>query len=47
MDGKAMTRQPPKVRMTTREEADKRYQDKSKGKGSVGLGPLAGEPSKA
>jgi cell division protease FtsH len=46
IEGRALTREPPKVRMPTREEVDKRYQsDKDKKKAAAGvLGPLVHEP---
>jgi cell division protease FtsH len=50
IDGKQLTREPPKVRMPTREEVDRKYQaDKDKRKPASGpvLGPLVGDPSKA
>ncbi len=45
IDGKPLTREPPKVRMTTREEVEKRYRDKKTKEGGV-LGPLP-DPSNA
>ena len=52
MEGRAITREPPKVKMTTREEMDKRLQlerDRKKADAPPGapLGPVLGEPSKA
>ena len=42
MRGEEMTREPPKVRMTTREDLEERMREKEKGGGPDILGPLAG-----
>ncbi len=43
MEGKALTRPPPKVRMATREEVDRKRAEKRAGAKNPLLGPLAGE----
>ena len=44
MDGEKLTREPPKVRMPTREEIEKKMgQKKAKEDKTAVLGPLAGE----
>ena len=48
MDGKTMTREPPKVRMPTREDLDRKFKEKSQSRDREKdarqvLGPLAGE----
>ena len=42
MRGEEMTREPPKVKMTTREDLEERMKEKEKGSGPDILGPLAG-----
>ncbi len=42
MRGEEMTREPPKVKMTTREDLEERMREKEKGSGPDILGPLAG-----
>ena len=42
MAGEEMTREPPKVRMTTREDLEERQRAKEKSGGPDILGPLAG-----
>jgi cell division protease FtsH len=45
LEGRALTREPPKVRMPTREEVDRRYKDQKDKKKSGVLGPLVHDPS--
>ncbi|MBN1959386.1 MAG: ATP-dependent zinc metalloprotease FtsH [Deltaproteobacteria bacterium] len=50
IDGKKLTREPPKVKMPTREEIEKRYQqekEKRKESDTKVLAPLAQDPTKA